>query len=57
MGGLSYNRVCELLLVKMKTMGWEPSQFGMHSFPDRLFKWHGHWTTKDGSVEKHLELL
>eukprot|EP00731_Ephydatia_muelleri_P002572 Em0001g2572a len=30
-GGLSYSRAREILLEKITAMGWDPSQFGMHS--------------------------
>ena len=52
-------------------MGWDPSQFGMHSLraggataagnggvPDRLFKRHDRWrseTAKDGYVKDSVE--
>ena len=70
-GGLSYSRAREILLEKIKAMGWDPSQFGMHSLraggataaanagvPDRLFKRHGRWrsdTAKDGYVKDSVE--
>ena len=70
-GRLSYSRAWEILLVKIKAMGWDPSQFGMHSLrvggataaanagvPDRLFKRHGRWrseTAKDGYVKDSVE--
>ena len=55
-GGLSYTRMRELLLAKIKQLGWDPALFGMHSLcaggataganggvTDRLFKRHGRW--------------
>uniref|UniRef100_A0A1X7T2P2 Tyr recombinase domain-containing protein n=1 Tax=Amphimedon queenslandica TaxID=400682 RepID=A0A1X7T2P2_AMPQE len=64
-GSISYTRVREILLEKLRSLGYEPSEFGTHSFraggattaanqgvPDRLFKRHGRWkseTAKDGS--------
>ena len=70
-GGLSYSRAQEILLEKIKAMGWDPSQFGMHSLraggataaanggvPDRLFKRHGRWrsaTAKHGYVKDSVE--
>ena len=65
-GGLSYTRLRELLLAKIRQLGWDPAVFGMHSLraggataaanagiPDRLFKRHGRWkseTAKDGYI-------
>ena len=53
-GGLSYTRLRELLLAKIRQLGWDLDLFGMHSLraggataaanagvPDRLFKRHG----------------
>ena len=70
-GGLSYSRAQEILLEKIKAMGWDPSQFGMHSLraggataaanggvPDQLIKRHGRWrseTAKDGYVKDSVE--
>ena len=70
-GVLSYYRACEILLEKIKAMGWDPSQFGMHSLraggataaanagvPDQLIKRHGRWrseTAKDGYVKNSVE--
>ena len=61
----------ELLLAKIKQLGWDPAIFGMHSLctggatavanagvPDRLFKSHGRWrseTAKDGYVKDSVE--
>ena len=70
-GGLSYSRAREILLEKIKAMGWDPSQFGMlrlraggataaanAGVPDRLVKRHGRWrseTAKDGYVKDSME--
>ena len=67
---LSYTRVRELVLSKLSSLGFDASQFGMHSFrargstaavnagvPDRLFKRHGRWRSeaaKDGYVKDSL---
>ena len=56
---------------KIKAMGWDTSQFGMHSLRagdvtsaanagvlDRLLKWHRRWrseTAKDGYVKDSVE--
>ena len=69
-GGLSYTRACELVLEKLKAIGLDARQFGMHSLrsggasaaanaglPDRLFKRHGRWlseTAKDGYIKDKL---
>ena len=66
-GGLSYSRVCELMLWKLSDLGYDAAKFGMHSFqavgataaanagiPNHLFKHHGRWrleTAKDGHVK------
>ena len=70
-GGLSYSRVRELLLEKLKEVGLNPKEFGLHSLrsggataaanagvPDCLFKRHGKWlfkNAKDGYVKDKLE--
>ena len=70
-GRLSNSRAWEILLEKIKAMGWDPSQFGMHSLrvggttaaanagvPDRLFKQHGcrrSETVSDGYVKDSVE--
>lgn len=72
-GGLSYTRMRELFLEKLKELGFDPSQFGLHSLraggataaaragvPDRLFKRHGRWKSelaKDGYVKDSQEAL
>lgn len=66
-GGLSYTRMREVFLAKLDQLGYDRSQFGLHSLraggataaasagvPDRLFKRHGRWkseTAKDGYVK------
>lgn len=66
-GSLSYTRMRELFLAKLDQLGYDRSQFGLHSLraggataaasagvPDRLFKRHGRWkseTAKDGYVK------
>ncbi len=55
-GSLSYTRMRELFLAKLKELGFEPKLFGLHSLrsggasaaanagvADRLFKRHGRW--------------
>uniref|UniRef100_A0A1X7TEY2 Tyr recombinase domain-containing protein n=1 Tax=Amphimedon queenslandica TaxID=400682 RepID=A0A1X7TEY2_AMPQE len=70
-GSISYTRVREILLEKLRSLGYEPSEFGTHNFraggattaanqgvPDRLFKRHGRWkseTAKDGYIKDSLE--
>lgn len=70
-GGLSYTRARELVLEKLKAIGLDARQFGMHSLrsggasaaanagvPDRLFKRHGRWlseTAKDGYIKDKLD--
>ena len=70
-GGISYSRVRELLLEKLKAVGLDPKQFGLHSLrsggasaaanagvPDRWFKRHGRWQSenaKDGYIKDTLE--
>ena len=72
-GGLSYTRMRELFLPKLKELGFETKQFSLHSLraggataaanagvPDRLFKRHGRWRSelaKDGYVKDNQEAL
>ena len=55
-GTLSYTRMREVFLAKLKSLGFDANQFGLHSLraggatavanagiPDRLFKRHGRW--------------
>lgn len=72
-GGLSYTRMRELFVAKLKELGFDTTQFGLHSLraggataaanagvPDRLFKRHGRWrseTAKDGYVKDNQEAL
>ena len=72
-GGLSYTRLRELFIAKWRELGYDPSQFGLHSLraggasaaanagiPDRLFKRHGRWrseSAKDGYVKDSHEAL
>ena len=58
--GLSYTRLRELVLKKIKDLGYDSKVFGLHSFraggatavarnpklPDRLFKRHGRWRSE-----------
>ena len=69
-GGISYSRVRELLLDKLKEVGLNPKEFGLHSLrsggataaanagvPDRIFKRHGRWLSenaKDGYMKDKL---
>ena len=66
-GGLSYTRLRELFLVMIEAIGLNPKDFGLHSLraggataavnagvPDRLFKHHGRWKSKDGYVKDCL---
>ena len=69
-GGISYTRVRELLLDKLKEVGLNPKEFGLHSLrsggataaanagvPDRIFKRHGRWLSenaKDGYIKDKL---
>ena len=71
-GGLSYTRMRELFLAKLSQLGYDQTQFGLHSLraggataaasagvPDRLFKRHGRWrseTAKDGYVKDPEEV-
>ena len=70
-GGLSYTRVRELVLGMLLAIGLDHRQFGLHSLraggasaaanagvPDRLFKRHGRWhskNAKDGYVKDGME--
>ena len=64
LGGLSYTRMHEVFLAKLDQLGYDRSQFGLHTggataaaaagVPDRLFKRHDRWkseTAKDGYVK------
>ena len=69
-GGLSYTRLRELFLQKLRCLGFDAKQFGLHSLraggataaaqagiPDRLFKRHGRWRSelaKDGYVKDSM---
>lgn len=60
-GGLSYTRLRELVLKKIRELGYDEKIFGLHSFraggatlaannptlPDRLFKRHGRWRSEN----------
>ena len=70
-GGISYTREQELVLERIKAIGLDPKQFGLHSLrsggasaaanagvPDRWFKRHGRWLSenaKDGYIKDKLE--
>ena len=70
-GSLTYSRLRELLLDRLRVLGYPAEQFGVHSLraggataaagsgvPDRLFKRHGRWrseTAKDGYVKDSVE--
>ena len=72
-GTLSYTRMRELFLQKISQLGFDPSQYGLHSLraggasaaanagiPDRLFKRHGRWkseTAKDGYIKDSMPAL
>ena len=72
-GTLSYTRMREVFLAKLKSLGFDANQFGLHSLraggataaanagiPDRLFKRHGRWrseTAKDGYVKDSMSAL
>ena len=72
-GRLSYSRMRELFLAKLNELGFDSSQFGLHSLraggataaaktgvPERLFKCHGRWkskSAKDGYVKDSREAL
>lgn len=59
-GPLSYSRIRELVLSKLKQLGYNSTDFGLHSFraggatraancpglPERLFKRHGRWKSE-----------
>ena len=58
-GGISFTRSHELVLEKLKAIGLDAKQFGMHSLrsggtsaaanagvPDRLLKRHGRWLSE-----------
>ena len=62
-----------MFLAKLKSLGFDANQFGLHSLraggataaanagiPDRLFKRHGRWrseTAKDGYVKDSMSAL
>ena len=70
-GSLSYTRMRELFLTKLRELGFDDKSFGLHSLraggataaanagvADRLFKRHGRWrseTAKDGYVKDSQE--
>lgn len=70
-GSISYTRIRELVLEKIRSLGHDPGLYGVHSFrsggaslaanrgvPDRLFKRHGRWSSesaKDGYIKDTLE--
>ncbi|XP_019851174.1 PREDICTED: uncharacterized protein LOC109581484 isoform X4 [Amphimedon queenslandica] len=70
LGSLSYSRIREILMGKIKALGYDPADYGTHSFrsggaslaanrgvPDRLFKKHGRWkseSAKDGYIKDSL---
>ena len=72
-GSLSYTRMRELFLEKLQQLGYDKSQYSLHSLraggatqaanagvPDRLFKRHGRWkseSAKDGYVKDSTEAL
>ena len=72
-GGLSYTRMRELFIAKLRELGYDARNFGLHSLraggataaanagvPDRLFKRHGRWrseTAKDGYVKDDSKAL
>ena len=59
-GSLSYTRIRELVLAKIRSLGYVEKVFGLHSFraggataaasdpglPERLFKRHGRWQSE-----------
>ena len=59
-GSLSYTRIRELVLEKIRSLGYDEKEFGLHSFraggatvaandptlPERLFKRHGRWQSE-----------
>ena len=72
-GSLSYTRMRELFLAKLKKLGFDASKFGLHSLRaggasaaanagvvDRLFKRHGRWrseSAKDGYIKDSRDVL
>ena len=70
-GGISYTRVRELLLEKLKEVDLDPKEFGLQSLrsgdvtaaanagvPDRWFKRYGRWLSenaKDGYIKDKLD--
>ena len=70
-GSISYTCLREQFKKKLKELGYNPDEFGLHSLraggataaanagvPDRNFKRHGRWKSenaKDGYVEDSLE--
>ena len=71
-GLLSYSRIRQLVLSKFSQLGYDAVEFGLHSFraggataaascqglPERLFKWHGRWSSEraqDSYVKDPLE--
>ena len=72
-GGLSYTRMRELFVAKLRELGFDAKQFGLHSLraggataaanagvPDRLFKRRGRWqfeVAKDGYIKDNQEAL
>ena len=67
-GGISYTRVQELVLERIKAIGLDPKKFGLHRLrsggasaaanagvPDRWFKRHGRWHSEDSYIKDKLE--
>ncbi|XP_065916352.1 integrase/recombinase xerD homolog isoform X1 [Dysidea avara] len=70
-GSISYTCLHRLFKNKLRNLGYDPKDFGLHSMrvggatkaanagvPDRLFKRHGRWKSenaKDGYIEDSLE--
>ena len=70
-GSISYSCLRDLFKKKLKDLGYNPDEFGLHSLraggatatansgvPDRLFKRHGQWKsdgTKDGYIKDSVE--
>ena len=70
-GNISYSCLWEHFKKKVSTLGYDPTEFGLHSLraggataaanagvPDRLFKRHGRWkseSAKDGYVDDSVE--
>ena len=64
-GALSYTRIRELVLNKIRALGYDEKQYGLHSFraggatkaanspglPERLFKRHGRWQSEKAKDE------